>query len=93
MTTLVDRVFLSLAARTLKVTASDCACGGVRRGVCARRAAASIGQRTVKRARLRGWAAPLAEGFNPNRDPSRPLRKSHNVPAADRAARLVDRSA
>ena len=56
-------------------------------------APASVGQRTVKGARLRRRAAPLAEGFDPNRDPFRPLREGQHVAAADGAARLVDRSA
>src|ERR1700722_12593569 len=89
MTTLVGRAFFSLATRVVKVTAID----DLRHNVCAYRATASVGQRTVKPARLRSRAAPLAERFNLDRDPSRSLREAQHVAAADRAARLINRSA
>src|SRR5580704_5014623 len=91
MTTLVGRAFLSLATRVVKVTAFDCPSGCLRRDVCACRA--SVGQRTIERARLWRRAAPLAERFNLDRDPSRPLREAQHVAAADGAARLVERCA
>ena len=86
------RISLSLAARRLKVTASNRALRRPR-SVSASGAAAGVGQRTVKPPRLRGRASTLAEGFDPNRDPFRALREGHDVAAADRAARLVDRRA
>ena len=89
MTTLIGRVFLSLATRVVKVTAID----DLRRDVRAYGATASVGQRTVKPSRLWRRAAPLAERFNLDRDPSRPLREAQHVAAADGAARLVERRA
>jgi hypothetical protein len=65
----------------------------LRRDVCAYGATASVGQRTIERARLWRRAAPLAERFNLDREPSRSLREAQHVAAADGAARLVDRSA
>ena len=87
MTTLVGRAFFSLATRVVKVTAFD----DLRRDLCACRASAS--QRTIERARLWCRAAPLAERFNLDRDPSRSLREAQDVAAANGAARLINRSA
>lgn len=93
MTTLVGRAVFSLATRVVKVTAFDCASGSLRRAVCACGATASVGQRTIERARLWRGAAPLPESFDLDHDPSRSLREGHHVAAADGAARLINGSA
>src|SRR5271170_2790447 len=76
--------------RVVKVIAFDCLASHLRRDVCACRATASVGQRTIERARLWRRAAPLAERFNLDHDPFRSLGEAQHVAAADGAAWLIN---